>query len=83
MEQMMKAIKELELQTTEIKEAREKLANLEGNYDKSKMNVAEKTREIKALNEKIKALERELALDKTLAEIKKILWGKINQSITG
>jgi len=35
------------------------------------------------LNDKIKALEKELALDKTLAEIKKILWGKINQSITG
>lgn len=47
------------------------------------MSVAEKTREIKALNDKIKALEKELALDKTLAEIKKILWGKINQSITG
>lgn len=79
----MKAVKELELQTTEIKEAREKLANLEGKYDKSKMAVAEKTREIKALNDKIKALEKELALDKTLAEIKKILWGKINQSIIG
>jgi len=83
MEQMMKAVKELELQTTEIKEAREKLANLEGKYDKSKMAVAEKTREIKALNDKIKALEKELALDKTLIEIKKILWAKINQSITG
>eukprot|EP00253_Pinus_taeda_P033913 PITA_33913 len=83
MEEMMKAVKELELQTTEIKEAKEKLANLEEKYDKSKMAVAEKTRETKALNDKIKALEQELALDNTLMEIKKILWAKINQSIIG
>ena len=80
---MEQVVKEVELQTTEIKEAKEKLANLEGKYDKSKMTVAEKTREIKALNDKIKALENELALDKTLAEIKRILWSKINQSIIG
>lgn len=83
MEEMMKSVKELELQATEIKEAKEKLADLEGKYDKSKMTVAEKTREIKALNDKIKALEKNLDLDKTLIEIKKILWANINQSITG
>jgi len=42
MEEMMKVVKELELQATEIKEAKEKLVNLEGKYDKSKMTVAEK-----------------------------------------
>jgi len=46
------------------------------------MTVAEKQREIKALDSRVNALEKELALDKTLAEIKKILWAKINQSIT-
>jgi len=46
------------------------------------MTVAEKQREIKALDSRVKALEKELALDKTLTEIKKILWAKINQSIT-
>lgn len=35
------------------------------------MTVAEKQREIKALDNKVKALEKELTLDKTLAEIKK------------
>ena len=79
----MKAVKELEIQTTKLKEAKEKLAKLEANYDKSKMIVAEKQREIKALDNRVKALEKELALDKTLVEIKKILWAKINQSITG
>lgn len=82
MEELTKVVKELELQGTEIKEAKEKLANLEGKYDKSKIIVAEKTREMKALSDKIKALEKELTLDKTLAEIQRILWAKINKSIT-
>ena len=77
----MKAIKELEIQVTEINEAKERLAKLEASYDKSKMTVAEKQREIKALETRVKALEKELSLDKTLAEIKKILWAKIGQSI--
>jgi len=54
------------------------LAKLETSYEKSKMKVAEKKREIKALDNRVKALEKGLALDKTLAEIKKILWAKIN-----
>ena len=78
MEEMMKAVKDLEIQTTEVKDAKEKLAKLEASYDESKMTVAEKQREIKALDSKVKTLEKELALDKTLAEIKKILWAKIN-----
>ena len=82
MEDMMKAVKELEIQMTELKEAKEKLAKLEASYDKSKMTVAEKTREINTLDNKIKALEKELTLDKTIVEIKKILWAKIGQSIT-
>ena len=42
MEKMMKAVKELEGQVTEINAAKEKLAKLEASYDKSKMTVAEK-----------------------------------------
>ena len=59
------------------------MAELETKYDKSKMTVGEQSREIKALKDIIKTLEKELPLDKTLAEIKKILWAKINQSIIG
>ena len=81
MDEMMKAVKELEIQITELKEAKEKLAKLEASYGKSKMIVEKKTREIKALDNKIKSLEKELTLDKTLVEIKKILWAKIGQSI--
>ena len=44
--------------------------------------MAEKTREVKALENKVKALEKDLTLHKTLAEIKTILWTKIGQSIT-
>ena len=58
------------------------MADLEGKYDKSKVTVAEQTREIKALKDKIKALEKELNLEKSLAEIKKILWTRIDHSIT-
>jgi len=82
MEEMMKVVKELEIQMTELKEAKEKLTKLEASYDKSKMTVVEKKREITTLDNKIKSLEKELTLDKTLAEIKKILWAKIGQCIT-
>jgi len=82
MQNMMKEIESLELQMVELKEAKEKLAKLEEKYDKSKQSVAEKTREVKDLEKKIRELERELTLDKNLAEVKKILWAKIGQSIT-
>ena len=82
MQEMMRAVKELEIQMLELKEAKEKLAKLEVSYDKSKITVVEKTREIKALDNKIKYLEKELILHKTLLEIKSILWTKIGQSIT-
>jgi len=65
----------------ELKETKEKLAKIEVSYDKSKMTVAEKTREVKALENKIKALEKDLTLHRTLTEIKTILWDKIGQSI--
>lgn len=45
------------------------------------MTIAEKTREVKTLENKVKALEKDLLLDKPLGEIKGILWTKINQSI--
>jgi len=45
------------------------------------MTVVEKTREVKALENKIKALERDLTLHKNLTEIKTILWDKIGQYI--
>jgi len=83
MDELKRAIKEIELQATEIKEAKEKLAELEQKYDKSKVTVAEQTKEIKALKNRIKSLEKELSLGKAFAEIKKLLWAKINQSITG
>jgi len=47
------------------------------------MTVAERQREIKALVSRVKALEKALTLEKTLIEIKNIVWAKINQSITG
>ena len=77
----MNEIKALELQMTEMKETKEKLAKIEASYDKSKMTVAEKTREVKALENKIKALEKDLTLHRTLTEIKTILWNKIGQSL--
>ena len=72
----------MELQADEIKKAKEKLAELESKYDKSKMTGAEQGREIKTLRDRIKALERELNLETALAEIKRILWAKISKSIT-
>jgi len=82
MQNMMKELEALEVQMAELKETKEKLAKLEEKYDKSKQNVAERIREIRALEKRIKELEKELTLDKTISEVKKILWAKIGQSIT-
>ena len=81
-EELTKAIKAMELLANEIKKAKEKLAELDAKYDKSKVTVAEQGREIKALKDKIKALEKELNLETAMADIKRILWAKIGQSIT-
>ena len=67
---------------SELKEARENLGKLNERYDKSKQTVAEKGREIKALKDRIKELEKELKLDKVTAELKTVLWANIGQSIT-
>lgn len=82
MEEMMKEIKTLELQMIELKEAKEKPAKIEERYDQSKMDVTEKIRTIQTLEKRIKELEKDLTLNKTLSEIKKILSAKIGQSIT-
>ena len=82
MQKMMKEIQVLEAQMAELNEAKEKLATLNEKYDKSKQSVAEKARVVKALKEKIKELEKELSLEKVVAEIKKVLWANIGQSIT-
>jgi len=58
------------------------LAKLGISYEKSKINVAEKTREIKALENKVKELEKDLSLDKPLGEIRGILWANIGQYLT-
>ena len=79
--ELIKIMEELKLQVSEMKETKEKLAKLEINYDKSKMTVAERTREEKALENKVKALEKDLSLDKPMGEIKGILWANISQSI--
>lgn len=82
MQKLMSEIKILEAQMIELNEAKENLAKINEKYDKSKQNVAEKGREIKALKEKIKELEKELTLDKVVAEVKTVLWANIGQSIT-
>lgn len=78
MDELNREIKEVELQAIEIRQSREKLAELKTKYDKSKMTLGEQTREIKTLKDRIKTLEKELSLDKAFAEIKRILWTKID-----
>ena len=46
------------------------------------MTVVEKTREVKALEKKVRAMEKDISLDKPLGEIKGILWANINQSLS-
>jgi len=45
------------------------------------MSVADKTREVKRLEKLVKALEKDLTLEKPLKEINEILWDNIIQSI--
>lgn len=71
----------MKLQVSELKQVKEQLSKMEINYDLSKINIVEKTREIKALENKVKTLEKYLTFDKPLAEVKKILWANITQSI--
>ena len=47
------------------------------------MTVAEKTREVKALENKVRSLEKDLSLHKPLSEIRGILWTNIIQSLSG
>ena len=82
MQKMQDEIRNLEAQMTELNDTRQKLAQLTERHDKSKREVGEKGREIKALKDKIKALENELKLDKIVAEIRAMLWSNIGQTIT-
>jgi len=82
MQNMMKEIQALEAQMVELKDAKNKLAQLEEKYDKSKQHLAERTREVRALEKRIKDLEKELTMSKVITEVKRILWAKIGQSIT-
>ena len=66
----------------ELKDAKCKLAQLEEKYDKSKQHLAERTREVRALEKRIKDLEKKLTMSKVITEVKRILWAKIGQSIT-
>ena len=45
------------------------------------MSVADKTREVNRLEKLVKALEKDLTLERPLKEIKEILWDNIIQSI--
>jgi len=81
MQKLRNEIQALETQMAELNEARKNLAKLNEKYDKSKQGVAEKGREIKALKEKIKELEKELTLDKVIAKLKIVLWANINQAV--
>jgi len=82
MQRLKEEILALETNMAELKQVKENLDKINEKYDKSKQSVAEKGREIKALKERIKELEKELSLDKVTAELKKIIWLNIGQSIT-
>ena len=82
MQKLKNEIQALEIQMAELNQTKEKLATVNERYDKSKQSVAEKGREIKALKERIKELESELTLDKVTAELKRVIWLNIGQSIT-
>ena len=54
-EELIKSMNDLKLQVTELQHTKLQLINLERKYDLSKMTVADKTREVKKLENLIKA----------------------------
>ena len=74
-------MEELKLQVTELQKVKEKFTTLEQKYDISKINYAEEVRKKKGMAQQIKALEKDLTFYRPLAEIKKILWTNIIDSI--
>jgi hypothetical protein len=67
---------------SELNQAKDSLAKINEKYDKSKQNVAEREREVKALKKTIAELEKELNFEKVTAELKQVIWTAIGQSIT-
>jgi len=80
-DELVKSMEELKLQVTELQKVKEQYATLEQRYDLSKINVAERKRESKGLEQRVKSLEKNLTFNKHLTEIRKILWANITQSI--
>lgn len=74
-------MEDMKLQVSELKKVKEQYANLERSYYLSKINVVEKTREIKGLENKVKSLEKDPTFDKPLVDINKIVCANITQSI--
>jgi len=80
-DELVKQMESLKLRVTELKTTKLQLENLEQKYDMSKRTVADNTREIKRLEKLVKALEKDLSLEKPLREINDILWTNIIDSI--
>jgi len=80
-EDLIKSMVEMKLQVTELQKVKEKFTTLEQNYDLPKINYAEEKRKNKGMAKKIKTIEKDLTFDRPLAEIKKILWTNIIDSI--
>ena len=80
-DELVKQMESLKLRVTELKTTKLQLENLEQKYDMSKRTVADNTREIKRLEKLVKALEKDLSLEKPLREINEILWGNIIELI--
>ena len=80
-DELAKQMESLKLRVTELQTTKLQLTNLEQKYDTSKKTVADHTREIKRLEKLVKALAKDLSLEKPLREINEILWNNIIHSI--
>lgn len=80
-DELIKQMESLQLRVIELQTTKLQLENLEQKYDTSKKTVADNTREIKRLERLVKALEKDLSLEKPLKEINGILWDNIIELI--
>ena len=80
-DELIKSMEEMKLQVSELQKVKEQFVTLEQKYDLPKIDFVEKVRENKGLAQQVKSLEKDLTFDKPLADIRKILWTNITQSI--
>jgi len=78
---LVKAMEEMSIQTTYMDKLQEKVTSLETNYKLAKIMHKEEVKNATRMNERLKALEKDLTLKEPLGQAKEHLWSNIIDSV--